>query len=746
MFDDSQFKKINYGDVDIYQLEADVVNEKTGKTNAEVQMLLRWLNEGIFAALDQEYLESIIFAIYTEHPRTKEDLLLERYEFTLGYVDHNADGNSAVLPSINNIPLISKEGARTQAKKLMKSLKELCDTFDKLPDKKFLSIMLKYNKNAPEDYQPSCFMHTDITRSTFINNISSHNHINVGSLDPNHIQLSVHFQGLESFDTQELCKIGVSASATESLHLSPRDDKVSVTSTTTKASVVSKSSGFSLKGIRDFSVKSNKYEGKTYLAARLKKEVKVAHGVGQEDETVTSLSKKKKLLEEGKLASANKKREETASLLKKKEELKKREEDALSLKQKKREEDALSLKKKEELKKREEDASSLKQKKREEDALSLKQKKREEDALSLKQKKREEDASLLKKKEELKKREETALSLKKEEELKKREETASLLKKEEELKKREEDASLLKKRQEERDEQKQRDEQKEEEDVLLRKQQEERDEQEEKEEAAFIIEAKKKLVVFEESTRQNKISKGPKPCRVAQVDPKTNNRVRIYNSAVDAAKMVKLSVNSINDGIKRRVVRGGFKWEKVEELPPINSDSLENLFTGSQSPGDQARTDYVIPMMSILEEIQLLTGTENIVDSERETMADFSDAKKQTSDDYLTEAPPSLVHESVAISSDQPKQDVGYYHMQIDELDIGSILLDHEKPELSDVEVARPEVGCNKPKRRVNSQLKSETKRTKSELVATDPKNDVDKTALNLDDEKDVYRAVKELV
>jgi len=86
----------------------------------------------------------------------------------------------------------------------MKSLKELCDTFDNLPEKKFLSVMLKYNKNTPEDYQPPCFMHTDATRSNFIKDLPNPNRVNVGSLDPNHVQLALNFQGLECFDEIEM--------------------------------------------------------------------------------------------------------------------------------------------------------------------------------------------------------------------------------------------------------------------------------------------------------------------------------------------------------------------------------------------------------------------------------------------------------------------------------------------------------------------------------------------------------------
>jgi flagellar biosynthesis GTPase FlhF len=50
-----------------------------------------------------------------------------------------------------------------------------------------------------------------------------------------------------------------------------------------------------------------------------------------------------------------------------------------------------------------------------------------------------------------------------------------------------------------------------------------------------------------------------------QIDPKTNNILRSFDSAADAAEAVGLSANSINDGVRRCVSRGGYIWERESD-------------------------------------------------------------------------------------------------------------------------------------------------------------------------------------
>jgi hypothetical protein len=147
-------------------------------------------------------------------------------------------------------------------------------------------------------------------------------------------------------------------------------------------------------------------------------------------------------------------------------------------------------------------------------------------------------------------------------------------------------------------------------------------------------------------------------------------------------------------------------------------------------------------MMSILEEIQQLTGTENAVDYGREAATRSPSAYQSNGEEYLVDASASTVQESVATASDQPKLDEGYYHMQIDEVDIGSILLDYEK-EPSVVEASPPAV-TSTLKRRVITENKSKTKRTKSGV--SKEKSGSIGVALNYESEKEVYSAAKELM
>jgi hypothetical protein len=79
----------------------------------------------------------MIFAIYTSHPKTKADLLLESYEFRVSYAGL---GRSAKL---NDTELYSKESVKHQAAKFIRSLTEFTSTLGELPPERWLTVQLK---------------------------------------------------------------------------------------------------------------------------------------------------------------------------------------------------------------------------------------------------------------------------------------------------------------------------------------------------------------------------------------------------------------------------------------------------------------------------------------------------------------------------------------------------------------------------------------------------------------------------
>jgi len=132
------FKKKEYGSIDIHQLQG-AHKDETGTiavTNYEAFLLTQWLEKGVFTALESEYLSGLTFAVYTQHPITKADLLLEVYEFK---VSCPADGPAKV----NDVALLSKETVKAQAALFIRSLTEFASTLDLLPSERWITLQLK---------------------------------------------------------------------------------------------------------------------------------------------------------------------------------------------------------------------------------------------------------------------------------------------------------------------------------------------------------------------------------------------------------------------------------------------------------------------------------------------------------------------------------------------------------------------------------------------------------------------------
>jgi hypothetical protein len=133
------FKNKEYGSIEIHQLQG-AKREDTGQitvTHQEAFLLTQWLERGVFHALEAEYINAMTFAIYTKHPATGSDLLLETYTFKISYFK-NGDA-----PMINDIALYTKECVKNQAAKFIRSLTEFSGTLDELPENRWLTIQLK---------------------------------------------------------------------------------------------------------------------------------------------------------------------------------------------------------------------------------------------------------------------------------------------------------------------------------------------------------------------------------------------------------------------------------------------------------------------------------------------------------------------------------------------------------------------------------------------------------------------------
>lgn len=138
LFPEYCYKNKEYGSVGIHQLQAAKKDEngEISIINAEAFLLTQWLEKGVFTALESEYLNSMTFAIFSKHPLTHEDLLLETYEFKVSY--------QADTPAkINNVALLSRETVKNQAAKFIRALTEFSGTLESLPEERWITLQLK---------------------------------------------------------------------------------------------------------------------------------------------------------------------------------------------------------------------------------------------------------------------------------------------------------------------------------------------------------------------------------------------------------------------------------------------------------------------------------------------------------------------------------------------------------------------------------------------------------------------------
>lgn len=138
LFPHSCFKSKPYGNVEVHQLQGATKNDdgEIAVSNADAFLLTQWLEQGVFHALEQEYLSSVTFAIYSQHPVTQRDILLETYEFRTTF---QRDGDA---PKINDVSL-TKDAMKNQAAKFIRALTEFSGTLDALPDKCWITLQLK---------------------------------------------------------------------------------------------------------------------------------------------------------------------------------------------------------------------------------------------------------------------------------------------------------------------------------------------------------------------------------------------------------------------------------------------------------------------------------------------------------------------------------------------------------------------------------------------------------------------------
>jgi hypothetical protein len=200
VFESDCFVSKPYDGLPIHQLNSAKQgdNGQIEVLNGEAFQLTQWLERGVFQVLQKEFLQGMTFALCSKHPVTGEDMLLEKYDFKIAY-----SGNDK-RASINGVPLDSKLDLKNQAKKFLRSLIAFVETLDDLPQNRWITIMLKYCDDMPEEFEPEFFRGC---QQNALNFGSVPIKVKLGGLNTQHMGMGVTYTGLESLLYEDLCKV-----------------------------------------------------------------------------------------------------------------------------------------------------------------------------------------------------------------------------------------------------------------------------------------------------------------------------------------------------------------------------------------------------------------------------------------------------------------------------------------------------------------------------------------------------------
>lgn len=121
-----------------------------GKT-AEADLFLDWLEKGVFQSIKLKYLKALSLGIFANEEAPTD--LLEDYLFSFAY-----DGSGEVSISVNGENEgVSLLDSRKVVQQLMRRFIIITQSLEPLPEKRFLTMRLLFNENAPIEYQPQFF-------------------------------------------------------------------------------------------------------------------------------------------------------------------------------------------------------------------------------------------------------------------------------------------------------------------------------------------------------------------------------------------------------------------------------------------------------------------------------------------------------------------------------------------------------------------------------------------------------------
>ncbi|SCU92480.1 LAMI_0E10660g1_1 [Lachancea mirantina] len=155
--------------------------------SAEADLFLDWLEKGVFQSVKHKYLSALSLGIFTDINSPTD--LVEDYIFAFSY-----DRRGNVTMSVNGAEeLSSLLDSRKVVQQLMRRFIIITQSLEPLPEKRYLTMRLMFNDEAPAEYQPNLFRDAthEIPATIELPSSADSDSGSVGSLDTGFHKVSI---------------------------------------------------------------------------------------------------------------------------------------------------------------------------------------------------------------------------------------------------------------------------------------------------------------------------------------------------------------------------------------------------------------------------------------------------------------------------------------------------------------------------------------------------------------------------
>ncbi|KAI3904130.1 hypothetical protein MKW98_021716 [Papaver atlanticum] len=147
------FPENYFNDKSVSALEMKI--KKLMPIDAESRRLIDWMEKGVYDALQKKYLKTLLFCIYD----AIEGHMIEEYAFSFSYSNSDSEeGMMNISHTGNNKQGIKPNQMRSSACKMIRTLVQLMQTLDCMPEERTILMKLLYYEDVtPIDYEPPFF-------------------------------------------------------------------------------------------------------------------------------------------------------------------------------------------------------------------------------------------------------------------------------------------------------------------------------------------------------------------------------------------------------------------------------------------------------------------------------------------------------------------------------------------------------------------------------------------------------------